>query len=138
MSEKGPGREKLAASQARLAELVKELTDLEQNHEREERLYQNHRDRILRDLEREPAYHSLDKQLQRAAAVREAHDQGDKLTIDGAFTTASNNLTGTAKGGAPKTMKTAHQSMQKYNLLKVTAAAIEPIWRKLRDPQSPK
>ena len=137
MSKKPPGREPLAASQARMQELLQLLQDLAAEHEFHMRAYAKTRNEILQLLAKEPAYQAMEKDVVRASAVREAHDQGDKLTIDGqptarAFKKASEKSGSIYKGG-PDTMRAAHKKRQKHQrgVLEATNKAVE-LSKKLR------
>ena len=75
MSKKGSGREKLAASQARVQELLELQQDLMLAHELLRRSYQKQLNLIHQQLAKEPYYQSMAKTVVRAAAVRKAHDR---------------------------------------------------------------
>jgi hypothetical protein len=140
MSKKGPGREKLAASQARVQELLELQQDLMLAHELLRRSYQKQLNLIHQRLAKEPYYQSMAKTVVRAAAVRKAHDRGDKLVLTkhdtGAYGTATDTLAGTAAGGGPRTMQDAHQAIQRHqDDMRKQAAKVVELSKKLRRPK---
>ncbi len=121
--------------------LLEQLRDLDAEHEFHMRSYAKMRDSILQRLAKEPAYHQMEKDVVRAAAVREAHDQGEKLTIDGqptdrAFKKASEKVADSTYKDGPDTMRAAHKRRQKHQrgVLEATNKAVE-LSKKLRTPQ---
>ena len=82
---------------------------------------------IAQELAQDPALARNEKHLMRAAAADKAHQRGDKLVIDGAFTTASNELRETSFAAKPWMIRTSYRWVkeQQSNMREMTRKALQ-------------
>ena len=102
----------------------------------EESLYDWVHAEITRQLDKEPAWRQTEEHILREMKVREAHQRGDKLTIDGAFKTASKELRGHRAKAGPDMIKKSHQLVQKHQkAVREMTGKVAELSKKLRGPQ---